>query len=205
MNTVDMKLEVVVIPVSDVERARRFYGSELGWRLDADFSAGTEFRGIQFTPPGSQCSIHIGKGITQAAPGSAPGQMLIVSDIVAARAELIDRGIAVSEIFHRAGPGKPAVDGVDPQRHSYSSFVTFSDPDGNGWLLQEVNQRLPGRVDTDTATYSSTSDLAAALRHAEAAHGIYEKEKLNGVRDADWPSWYAAYMIAERAGKPLPT
>lgn len=205
MNTVDMKLEVVVIPVSDIERAKRFYGSELGWRLDGDYVAGNDFRGLQFTPPGSQCSIHFGKGLTQAAPGSAPGLLLVVSDIEAARAELIDRGIAVSEVFHRAGPGKPAVGGVDPQRHSYSSFVTFSDPDGNGWVLQEVTARLPGRVGTDNATYSSTSDLAAALRRAEAAHGQYEKEKLHGVRDADWPSWYAAYMIAEGAGRPLPT
>ncbi|HKS57220.1 MAG TPA: VOC family protein [Steroidobacteraceae bacterium] len=204
MNTVDMKLEVIAIPVSDIERAKRFYGSELGWRLDADFIVGDEFRGIQFTPPGSQCSIHLGKGITDAEPGSARGLFLVVSDIEAARAELIDRGIAASEVFHRA-PGKPPVSGVDPERHSYASFVTFSDPDGNAWVLQEVTQRLPGRVDSDKATYSSTSDLAAALRHAEAAHGVYETEKLHGVRDADWPSWYAAYMIAERAGKPLPT
>lgn len=205
MNTVDMKLEVVVIPVSDIERAKRFYGNELGWRLDGDYVVGNDFRGLQFTPPGSQCSIQFGKGLTPAQPGPAPGLLLIVSDIVAARAELIDRGIAVSEVFHRAGPGKPAVGGVDPQRHSYASFATFSDPDGNGWVLQEVTARLPGRVATDNATYSSTSDLAAALRRAEAAHGQYEKEKLHGQRDADWPSWYAAYMIAEGAGKPLPT
>jgi catechol 2,3-dioxygenase-like lactoylglutathione lyase family enzyme len=207
MNTVDMKLEVVAIPVSDIERAKRFYANELGWRLDADFIVGTEFRGIQFTPPGSQCSIHFGKGITQAKPGSGSvtGLLLIVSDIEAAHAELVDRGIAVSKVFHRAGPGRSAVEGVDPERHSYSSFATFSDPDGNGWVLQEVTKRLPGRVATDDATYSSTSDLAAALRRAEAAHGVYEKEKLHGVRDADWPSWYAAYMIAEGAGKPLPT
>lgn len=205
MNTVDMKLEVVAIPVSDIERAKRFYGNELGWRLDADFVDGSEFRGIQFTPPGSQCSIHFGKGVTQAQPGSLTGLLLIVSDIQAAHAELVDRGIAVSKVFHRAGPGKPAVEGVDPERHSYSSFATFKDPDGNTWVLQEVTTRLPGRVDTNNATYSSANDLAAALRRAEAGHGVYETEKLHGVRDAEWPNWYAAYMIAEAAGKPLPT
>jgi catechol 2,3-dioxygenase-like lactoylglutathione lyase family enzyme len=205
MNTVDMKLEVVAIPVSDIERAKRFYANELGWRLDADFIVGNEFRGLQFTPPGSQCSIHFGKGISNAEPGTARGLLLIVSDIEAAHAELVDRGIAVSKVFHRAGPGRSPVEGVDPERHSYSSFATFSDPDGNEWVLQEVTARLPGRVDTNNATYSSTSDLAAALRRAEAAHGVYETEKLKGVRDADWPSWYAAYMIAEGTGKPLPT
>jgi catechol 2,3-dioxygenase-like lactoylglutathione lyase family enzyme len=203
MKIVDMKLEVVVIPVADADRAKRFYGTDLGWRIDGDFVAGDEFRGIQVTPPGSQCSIHFGKGLTAAAPGSAAGLYLVVADVQAARAELVDRGIAVSEIFHRAGPGKPPVDGVDPQRRSYSSFATFSDPDGNTWLLQEITARLPGRVDGDDTRYSSLNDLASAMRRAETAHGEYEKQL--GQRDADWPSWYAAYMIAEQAGKPLPT
>ena len=203
MNTVDMKIEVVAIPVSDVDRAKRFYGSTLGWRLDGDFVGGDEFRGVQLTPPGSQCSIHFGKGVTTAAPGSASGLYLVVSDIEAARAELVDRGVAVSEVFHRAGPGKPPIAGVDPQRHSYASFATFSDPDGNTWLLQEVTTRLPGRVDASDTTYVSQTELAGALRRAETAHGQHEKR--TGQRDADWPSWYSAYMIAEQAGSELPT
>lgn len=205
MNTVDMKLEVVAIPVSDIERAKRFYGSTLGWRLDADFAAGDEFRGLQFTPPGSQCSIHFGKGVTPAAPGSARGFFLVVSDIEAARADLVDRGVEVSEVFHRAGPGLAPVSGRDPQRRSYSSFLTFSDPDGNIWLLQEVTARLPGRVDAGNTAYTSSTELAGALRRAEAAHGQHEKDKLQGQRDADWPTWYAAYMVAEQAGTELPT
>lgn len=200
--TVDMKLEVVVIPVSDVERAKRFYGG-LGWRLDADFVVGDEFRGVQFTPPGSPCSIHFGTGITSAVPGSARGLYLVVSDIEAARAELVDRGLDVSEVFHRAGPGKPPIGGPDPGRRSYGSFATFSDPDGNGWLLQEVTVRLPGRVDADDTTFTSSTELASALRRAEAAHGQHEKR--TGQRDADWPTWYAEYMVAEQAGKPLPS
>src|SRR5262245_21708450 len=163
----DMKLEVVVIPVSDVERAKRFYGS-LGWRLDADFVVGDDFRGVQFTPPGSPCSIHFGKGLTSAAPGSARGLYLVVSDIEAARSELVARDVEVSETFHRAGPGKPAISGVDPEHHSYASFATFCDPDGNDWLLQEVTARLPGRVDGDDTAFSSTSELASALRRAAA-------------------------------------
>ncbi|HKQ12878.1 MAG TPA: VOC family protein [Steroidobacteraceae bacterium] len=203
MKTVELKLEVVAIPVSDVERAKRFYGDSLGWRLDGDFTVGSEFRAMQFTPPGSPCSIHFGKGVTPAAPGSAKGLFLVVTDIVAARAELVDRGIAVSEISHTTGPGQPHIGGVDPQRHSYASYASFSDPDGNTWLLQEVTQRLPGRVDGTDTTYGSLLDLANAMRRAETAHG--EHEKRTGQRDADWPSWYAAYMIAERSGKPLPT
>ena len=143
--SVDMKLEVVVIPVSDVDRAKRFYG-DLGWRLDADFVGGDEFRGVQFTPPGSPCSIHFGKGITSAVPGSASGLYLVVSDIEAARAALVARGVSVSEVFHRAGPGKPPLSGPDPERRSYGSFASFSDPDGNRWLLQAITERLPGRV-----------------------------------------------------------
>jgi catechol 2,3-dioxygenase-like lactoylglutathione lyase family enzyme len=198
---VDMKLEVVVIPVSDVDRAKRFY-SDLGWRLDADFIVGHEFRAVQFTPPGSSCSIHFGKGITSAVPGSARGLYLVVSDIEAARAELVDRGAKVSEVFHRA-VGEGPSSGPDPARRSYASYATFSDPDGNEWLLQEVTVRLPGRVDADSTTFTSPTELASALRRAEAAHG--EHEKRTGQRDADWPSWYAEYMVAEQAGKELPT
>jgi catechol 2,3-dioxygenase-like lactoylglutathione lyase family enzyme len=198
-----LKLEVVAITVADVEVAKRFYGESLGWRLDADFAAGEDYRIVQFTPPGSPTSIHFGKGVTPAAPGSASGLLVVVTDIVAARAELVDRGIAVSEIFHRAGPGKPTIGGPDPERRSYSSYATFKDPDGNAWLLQEVTQRLPGRVEGDDTKFGSLTDLANAMRRAEAAHG--EHERRTGQRDADWPSWYAAYMIAEQAGKPLPT
>jgi catechol 2,3-dioxygenase-like lactoylglutathione lyase family enzyme len=199
----DMKLEVVVIPVSDVDRAMHFYGDELGWRLDADFAAGADFRVVQFTPPGSACSIHFGKGVTPAPPGSARNLYLVVADIEAARAELVDRGIAVSDLFHVDGPGKPYLGGVDPARRSYFSYASFSDPDGNTWLLQELTVRLPGRVDEDETTYVSSSELASALRRAEAAHG--EHEKRTGKRDADWPSWYAEYMVREHAGKPLPS
>jgi catechol 2,3-dioxygenase-like lactoylglutathione lyase family enzyme len=198
---VDMKIEVVVIPVSDVDRSKRFYGS-LGWRLDADLVKGDYFRVVQFTPPGSQCSIHFGTGITSAVPGSAHGLYLVVSDIQAARAELIGRGIEVSESFHRV-PGAERLDGPDPQHRSYASFVSFSDPDGNGWLLQEVTVRLPGRVEANNTTFSSPTELASALRRAEAAHG--EHEKRTGRRDADWPNWYAEYIVREQAGKPLPT
>ena len=196
-----MKLEVVVIPVSDAERAKRFY-SKLGWRLDADFVVGDAFRVVQFTPPGSPCSIHFGKGLTSAVPGSAQGLYLIVSDIEVARAELVRRGAEVSDVFHRAGPGQPPRKGRDPARRSYVSFASFSDPDGNSWLLQEVTVRLPGRVDADATTFPSHSELASAMRRAEAAHGEHEKQ--TGVRDTNWPDWYAAYMVAEQAGKELP-
>src|SRR5688572_9736143 len=195
--TVDMKLEVVVIPVSDVGRAKRFYGN-LGWRLDADFVVGDAFL-VQFTPPGSPCSIHFGTGLTSAVPGSASGLYLVVSDIEAARAELVARGVDVSDVFHRAGPGKPPLSGRDPERRSYVSFATFTDPDGNTWLLQEVTVRLPGRVDADT-TFTSSTELAAALRRAGAAHGEHEK-RTGGQRDENWPDWYAEYMVAEQAGK----
>ena len=179
----DMKLEVVVIPVSDVERAKSFYG-KLGWRLDADFVVGDAFRGVQFTPPGSPCSIHFGKGITAAAPGSARGLFLVVSDIEAARADLVARGAAVSELFHRL-PGETPGKGLDPKRRSYASFATFSDPDGNEWLLQEVTARLPGRVDAGPTAFTSPAELVGALRRAEAAHGAYEKRL--GQRDAADP------------------
>jgi len=161
------------------------------------------FRGVQFTPPGSQASIHFGKGITSAAPGSAKGNYLVVSDIEAARAELVGRGVDVSEVSHRAGPGQPPLSGRDPQRRSYSSYATFSDPDGNEWLLQEITVRLPGRVDADDTTFTSPAELAAALRRAGAAHG--EHEKRIGQADVNWPDWYADYMVAEQAGKELPS
>jgi catechol 2,3-dioxygenase-like lactoylglutathione lyase family enzyme len=198
----DMKLEVVVIPVSDVDRSKRFY-INLGWRLDADFIVGDEFRVVQLTPPGSPASIHFGTGLTSAAPGSASGLYLVVSDIEATRAALVDRGVDVSEVFHRADPGKPPLSGPDPDRRSYSSFATFSDPDGNGWLLQEVTVRLPGRVEADETTFASSTELANALRRAAAAHG--EHEKRTGQQDADWPDWYAEYIVREQAGKPLPS
>jgi catechol 2,3-dioxygenase-like lactoylglutathione lyase family enzyme len=194
---IDLKLEVITIPVSDVDRAKEFY-ERLGWRLDADFRNGNE-RAIQFTPPGSQCSIHFGKNGT---PGSARGLFLVVSDIEAARADLMGRGLEVSEVFHFASPPFGGqVSGIAPEHMSYGSYAAFSDPDGNGWLLQEVTTRLPGRVAGDT-TYGSAGDLALALRRAEAAHG--EHEKRTGERDAEWPAWYAAYMVAEQSGAELP-
>lgn len=198
-----MKLEVVVIPVSDVDRAKRFY-SDLGWRLDADFAVGGDFRVVQFTPPGSLCSVHFGKGLTSAAPGSARGLYLVVSDIVAARAELISHGADVSEVFHRAGPGQPPISGPDPEHRSYVSFAQFSDPDGNGWLSQEITARLPGRVDGSDTMFSSSTELAAALRRVAAAHGEHEK-RVGGRHDETWPDWYAEYMVREQAGKELPT
>ncbi|HVN36992.1 MAG TPA: VOC family protein [Myxococcota bacterium] len=199
--SVDTKLEVVVIPVSDVDRAKRFYGG-LGWRLDADFAVGDRFRVVQFTPPGSPCSIHFGTGVTSAAPGSAQ-LYLIVSDVEAARAALVRRGVEVGEVFHRAGPGQPAQKGRDPERRSYVSFASFSDPDGNGWLFQEITTRLPGRVDPAATSFGSSIDLASALRRAAAAHG--EHEKRTGQRDENWPDWYAAYIVAEQAGEKLPS
>ena len=210
--TIDMKLEIVVVPVSDVDRAKAFYAS-LGWRLDADFASDDDWRVIQFTPPGSPTSVIFGKNVTAAAPGSAQGLYLIVSDIEAARKELLGRGVKVSEVFHGAGDvhtgadqpylsGRRRVSGVDPERGSYRSFVSFSDPDGNGWLFQEITTRLPGRVEGDT-TFTSSADLAAALRRAAAAHGEHEKRN-GGQHDANWPDWYAAYIVAEQAGRELP-
>jgi catechol 2,3-dioxygenase-like lactoylglutathione lyase family enzyme len=209
---VAMKLEVVVIPVSDVDRAKAFYAG-LGWRLDADFAAGADYRVIQFTPPGSGCSVIFGKNVTPAAPGSAQGLYLIVSDLEAAHGELLARGVKVSEVFHsddaHAGRDEPYVFGRhrvlghDPEHGSYRSFASFSDPDGNGWLFQEITSRLPGRLDPAATTFTSVGDLAAALRRAEAAHG--EHEKRTGQRDANWPDWYAEYIVREQAGEPLPT
>jgi catechol 2,3-dioxygenase-like lactoylglutathione lyase family enzyme len=209
----DMKLEILVVPVSDVDRAKRFYQG-LGWRLDADYAKGDEYRVIQFTPPGSACSVIFGKNVTGAPPGSAQGLYLIVPDIEAARKELISRGVAISEVFHGgadvyAGPDPPyifgrlRVRGPDPENRSYRSFASFSDPDGNGWLFQQITTRLPGRVDPATTTFASASELAAAMRRAEAAHG--EHEKRTGQRDANWSDWYAKYMVAEQAGSELPT
>jgi catechol 2,3-dioxygenase-like lactoylglutathione lyase family enzyme len=206
-----MKFEIVVIPVSDSERAKQFYIG-LGWRLDADFDNGKDFRVIQFTPPGSGCSVIFGKNVTAAAPGSAQGMYLVVSDIEAARGELLGRGVKISEVFHDAagvyaGPDEPylfgrlRISGRDPEHRSYKSFASFHDPDGNGWLLQEITTRLPGRVAGNT-TYASAGDLASALRRAEAAHG--EHEKRLGKRDDNWPDWYAAYMKAEQSGEELP-
>jgi len=210
--TVDMKFEVVVIPVSDADRAKEFYAN-LGWRLDADYAAGDDYRVIQFTPPGSACSIIFGKNVTAAAPGSAQGLYLVVSDIDAARKELLGRGIAVGEVFHDAGGvyagpdepylfGRRRIGGPDAEHRSYRSFASFRDPDGNGWLLQEITARLPGRMEGDT-TFASSTELAAALRRAEAAHG--EHEKRTGRHDANWPDWYAEYIVREQAGKDPPT
>jgi catechol 2,3-dioxygenase-like lactoylglutathione lyase family enzyme len=209
---IDMKLEIVVIPVSDVDRAKEFY-TKLGWRLDADFAQGDYWRVIQFTPPGSGCSVIFGKNVTAAAAGSAQGLYLIVSDIEAARKELLGLGVAISEVFHDPGSvhsgkdepylfGRRRLSGPDPEQRSYHSYASFHDPDGNGWLFQEVTTRLPGRVDPTTTTFASPSDLASALRRAEAAHGFHEKR--TGQRDANWPDWYAAYMVAEQSGGELP-
>lgn len=210
---IDTKLEVIVIPVSDVDRAKAFYAS-LGWRLDADFAGGDSFRVIQFTPPGSDGSVIFGKNVTPAAPGSAQGLYLIVSDIAAARDDLLRRGVAISEVFHDGGDmhdgtdepylfGRLRLGGPDPEHRSYRSFASFSDPDGNGWLLQEVTARLPGRIEADGTTFTSPAELAAALRRAAAAHG--EHEKRTGQHDANWPDWYAEYVVREQAGQPLPS
>ena len=196
---VDMRLEVALIPISDVDRAKEFY-TRLGWRLDADIVMGDDFRVVQFTPPGSGCSIQFGKNLTSAAPLRGG---LIVSDIEAAHKELVARGINASEVFH-GSPFSPAgrISGPDPERQSYSSYVAFEDSDGNVWIVQEVTHRLPGRMDPATTTFASANDLAGAMRRAAVAHG--EHEKRSGQRDANWPDWYAAYMAAEQAGTELP-
>jgi catechol 2,3-dioxygenase-like lactoylglutathione lyase family enzyme len=208
---VDMKFEIVVIPVSDASRAKEFY-AKLGWRLDADYDNGKDFRIIQFTPPGSGCSVIFGKNVTPAAPGSAQGLYLIVSDIQAARRNLLDRGVEISEVFHSEGVyagtdepylfGRVRVSGPDAKHDSYRSFASFRDPDGNGWLFQEITTRLPGRIDLATTTFASANDLASAMRRASAAHG--EHEKRIGGTDANWPGWYAEYMVAEASGAELP-
>ncbi|GAB3157982.1 VOC family protein [Amycolatopsis stemonae] len=187
----DMKLEVVVLPVTDVDRTKHFYKA-LGWREDADIVFGGS-RIVQLTPPGSPASVHFGTGITDAAPGSVRGTYLVVDDIEAARAELAAHGAEVSEVFHRDETGAFAP-GVHPGRGTYSSFASFSDPDGNTWLLQEITVRLPGRV--TGVTYESTAKLEQGLRAAAAAHGEHEKE--TGQYDEEWPTWYAQYMAAHQ-------
>ena len=207
--SIDMKLEVVVIPVSDPDRSKQFYG-RLGWRLDADFAFDNGFRVVQFTPPGSGCSIQFGVKITPAGPGAAQSLYLVVSDIAAACDQLVARGVRVSEVFHPGAPGanfqpdgsSARLSGPAPDHASYGSYATFSDPDGNSWLLQEVTSRLPGRVEPAATAFASVSDLASALRRAEAAHG--EHEKRTGQHDANWPAWYAEHMVREQAGEELP-
>jgi catechol 2,3-dioxygenase-like lactoylglutathione lyase family enzyme len=198
---VDTKFEVALIPVSDVDRSKDFY-TRLGWRLDDDLVMGDDFRVVQFTPPGSASSISFGKGVTTAAPGSFRGG-LIVSNIESAHKELAARGINASEVFH-GSPFSPAgrISGPDPEHQSYRSYISFEDPDGNAWIVQEVTRRLPGRMDPATTTFASANDLASAMRRAAAAHGDHKKS--NGQRDANWPDWYAAYMAAEQAGTELP-
>jgi catechol 2,3-dioxygenase-like lactoylglutathione lyase family enzyme len=208
----DMKFEIIVIPVSDADRAKEFY-ERLGWRPDADYDDGKGFRVIQFTPPGSGCSVIFGRNVTSAIPGSVQGLYLVVSDIASARNELIGRGADVSEIFHNEGVyagqdepylfGSVRVSGPDPEHRSYRSFASFHDPDGNGWLLQEITTRLPGRIDSTATTFASTNDLASALRRAAAAHGEHEK-RTGGQHDENWPDWYAAYIAAEKTGNALP-
>ena len=195
---VDMKLEVALIPVSDVDRAKEFY-TKLGWRLDSDDAVGNDLRIVQLTPPGSGCSVSFGNGITPAAPGVPLGG-LIVTDIEAAHRELVAKGINVSEVFH--GSPFSRISGPDPERKSYGSYVSFEDPDGNVWIVQEITRRLPGRIDPAMTTFTSADDLASAMRRAAAAHDKHEKR--NGQHDANWPDWYAAYMAAERAGTELP-
>jgi catechol 2,3-dioxygenase-like lactoylglutathione lyase family enzyme len=202
VGSVDTRLEVVIIPVADVDRSKQFYAA-LGWRLDADFTVGDRFRIVQFTPPGSGCSIGFGTGVTPVAPGSAKGLELVASDIEAARADLVARGADVSEVFH----GSPfslagRISGPDPERASYKSYASFEDPDGNYWLLQEVTVRLPGRVDDAQVTFTSAAELANAMRRASAAHG--EHERRTGRADASWPDWYARFMLAEQHGEALP-
>ena len=209
---VDMKFEIVVIPVSNVDRAKEFY-ARLGWRLDADYDNGKDFRVIQFTPPGSGCSVIFGRNVTGAAPGSAQGLYLIVADIEAARQNLLRHGFEVSDVFHGAadvysGPDEPylfgriRVNGPDPEHRSYRSFASFRDPDGNGWLFQEITTRLPGRIAGNTS-FGSASDLASALRRAAAAHGEHEK-RAGGQRDENWPDWYAEYMVRVQSGQEPP-
>jgi catechol 2,3-dioxygenase-like lactoylglutathione lyase family enzyme len=206
---VDLKLEAVVIPVADADRSKEFYAG-LGWRLDADFAFDNGFRVVQFTPPGSPCSIQFGTNITSAAPGSAQGLYLVVPDIEAAQQQLAARGVKASAVFHAGTPGAQfqpegtagQIGGRAPDG-SYNSFATFTDPDGNGWLLQEVTTRLPGRIDTGVTSYASVDDLRQALVRAAAAHG--EHETRTGQADENWPAWYAQYMVAEQSGIGLPT
>jgi len=206
----NLLLEAVVIPVADVDRAKAFYVG-LGWRLDADFPFGNGFRVVQLTPPGSPCSVQFGTDITTAEPGSAEGLYLVVTDIEAARDQLLARGAQVSEVFHPDSPGAQfradgggRAPGPGADDGSYSTFATFADPDGNRWLVQEVSTRLPGRVEATGTSFASAEELAKALRSAAAAHGEHEARD-GGKYDANWPDWYAAYMLAEQAGTELPT
>jgi catechol 2,3-dioxygenase-like lactoylglutathione lyase family enzyme len=211
INKIDMKFEVAVIPVSDVDRAKEFYG-KLGWRLDADRAIGDDFRLVQFTPPGSACSIQFGTNLTTAAPGSAQALLLIVSDVKMARDELVKRGVGVSAVYHcaqgtacrfRDADGLfERVSGAAPDHASYSSFASFRDPDSNAWVLQEVTTRLPGRIDPGTMTYATACELESALARAALAHGRYEKRM--GKPDPEWPKWYSEYMVAEQSGAELP-
>ena len=194
---VDLKVEVIPLPVSDVDRAKRFYEG-LGWRVDADFAAGDEWRVVQLTPPGSPCSVMLGKGFTTAAPGSLQGTFLVVDNLEAARAELVRRGADVTEVFHfensllRASTTKGRTPGRDPENRSYFSFASFSDPDGNSWLLQEVTTRFPGRgFSSDVAT------LTELLRETEKRHGEYEATSPKH----HWSEWYAAYIVARERGR----
>jgi catechol 2,3-dioxygenase-like lactoylglutathione lyase family enzyme len=206
----DLKLEAVVIPVSDVDRAKAFYAG-LGWRPDADFAFDNGFRVVQFTPPGSPASVQFGSGITTAEPGSAQGLYLVVSDVQAARDELAAHGVDIGPVFHPVeagaqfvpGSGSGRVTGSADDRASYGSFATFADPDGNTWLLQEVTTRLPGRIDSDATSFASVHDLQEALIRAATAHGEHEARN-GGEYDEQWPAWYAAYMVAERSGAELP-
>jgi catechol 2,3-dioxygenase-like lactoylglutathione lyase family enzyme len=206
---IDLKLEAVVIPVTDVDRAKAFYNS-LDWRLDADFAFDNGFRIVQFTPPGSPASVQFGSHVTAATPGSAHGLYLVVTDIQAARDQLAARGVHVSEVFHPGAPGAQfeddpelRVDGRSDSTPSYGSFATFADPDGNTWLLQEVTTRLPGRIDSGQTSYASVEDLTQALIRVATAHGEHEKRN-GGEYDEQWPVWYAAYMVAEQNGEVLP-
>jgi len=200
-----MKLEVVVIPVSDVERAKTFYGG-LGWTLDVDLHVSPDYRVVEFTPPGSPASIIFGTGVTDADPGSARGLQLVVTDIEAARSALIAGGASVTEVFHDAtgvfhhGGTTARVPGLAPERRSYGSWVAFVDPDGNEWLVQEVTERIPGRI--AQTRYDSPAELATALRAAAEAHGVHEA--MIGHEDAGWPEWYAEYMVRAAAGQGLP-
>ncbi|MFK4148385.1 VOC family protein [Streptomyces sp. NPDC004065] len=204
----DMKLEVVVVPVADVDRAKDFY-TGLGWRLDGDFASDGDLRVVQVTPPGSPASVIFGSSITDEAPGAAQGLHLVVDDIEAAHEDLKQHGADPSEVFHdvngvfhHAG-AEGRVPGPDEGRGSYGSYLSFRDPDGNGWYLQEVTRRLPGRVDPSATTFASAEDLASAMRRASAAHG--EHEARIGAEDPDWPDWYARYMVSEQAGTEPPS
>jgi catechol 2,3-dioxygenase-like lactoylglutathione lyase family enzyme len=198
---VDMKFEVAIVPVSDVDRTKAFY-TKLGWRVDDDLVNGEDFRVVQLTPQGSASSISFGKGVTDAVPGSFRGG-LVVSDIEAAHKQIVASGIGATEVFH-GSPFSPAgrISGPDPERQSYHSYIAFQDPDGNAWIVQEVTRRAPGRIDPTTTTFGSANDLASAIRRAAAAHE--EHEKRNEKPDANWAYWYAAYLAAEQAGTELP-